>query len=69
MVCALPHEVCRARPWSLAEEEIMQTAIAFLTVVGGLVLSLGVALAAEEFIFGQVIRVFFERQTAAGQKR
>jgi len=50
----------------------MQTAIAFLTVVGGLVLSLGVALAAEEFIFGQVIRVFFERQTAvakAGQRR
>jgi len=45
----------------------MQTAIAFLTVVGGLVLSLGVALAAEEFIFGQVIRVFFVRGTAVAK--
>lgn len=47
----------------------MQTMIAFLTVVGGLVLSVAVALIAEEFIFGQVIRVFFVRATVAAQKR
>jgi hypothetical protein len=40
--------------------------------VGGLLLSLGVALVAEEFIFGQVIRVFFVKQrvlAGAAQKR
>jgi hypothetical protein len=50
----------------------MQTAITFLAVVGGLVFSVAVALVAEEFIFGQVIRVFFVRQRVAakaGQKR
>lgn len=49
----------------------MQMAITFLTVVGGLVFSLAVALLAEELIFGQVFRLFF-RQTAdvkLGQKR
>jgi hypothetical protein len=49
----------------------MQTAITFLAVLGGLILSLAVALVAEEFIFGQVIRVFFVRQRVvakAGQK-
>jgi hypothetical protein len=45
----------------------MQTTITFLSVVGGLILSLGVALAAEEFIFGQVIRVFFLRQRVAAK--
>jgi len=50
----------------------MQTAITFTTAVGGLIFSVAVALLAEEFIFGQVIRVFFVRQTAvvkASQKR
>jgi hypothetical protein len=49
----------------------MQMAITFLTVVGGLILSVAVALVAEELIFGQVIRVFFVRQRVAvraGQK-
>jgi hypothetical protein len=39
----------------------MQMVITFMAVVGGMVLSLGVALLAEELIFGQVIRVFFLR--------
>ena len=37
----------------------MQMAITFLAVVGGMVFSLAVALLAEEFIFGQVFRLFF----------
>jgi len=51
-------------------------AITFIAVVAGLVFSLAVALLAEEFIFGQVFRVFFApsklaQGTAvkAGQKR
>jgi len=50
----------------------MQMAITFMAVVAGLVFSMLVALLAEEFIFGQVIRVFFVRQAVevkAGQKR
>ena len=50
----------------------MQIAITFLTVTAGLVFSVAVALVAEEFIFGQVIRVFFVRQRVtvkAGQRR
>jgi hypothetical protein len=50
----------------------MQVAITFMTVVAGLVFSVAVALVAEEFIFGQVIRVFFVRQRVtvkAGQRR
>jgi len=50
----------------------MQMAITFMAVVAGLVFSMVVALLAEEFIFGQVIRVFFVRQAVevkAGQKR
>ena len=50
----------------------MQMAITFMAVVAGLVFSMVVALLAEEFIFGQVIRVFFVRQSVevkAGQKR
>jgi len=50
----------------------MQMAITFLAVVGGMVFSLAVALLAEEFIFGQVFRLFFSRQGVAvksGQKR
>ena len=46
-------------------------AITFMAVVAGLVLSIAVALLAEEFIFGQLIRVFFVRHNAVkvGQKR
>lgn len=49
----------------------MQIAMTFMALVAGLVLSLAVALLAEEFIFGQVIRVFFVRHDVvkAGQKR
>ena len=50
----------------------MQMAITFMAVVAGMVFSLSVALLAEEFIFGQVFRLFFAGQTAAvkpGQKR
>jgi len=43
----------------------MQMAITFTAVIAGLVFSVAVALLAEEFIFGQVIRVFFVRHTAA----
>ncbi|HXM68281.1 MAG TPA: hypothetical protein VN911_16230 [Candidatus Acidoferrum sp.] len=46
----------------------MQMAMTFMALVAGLVFSLAVALLAEEFIFGQVIRVFFVRHDA-GQKR
>ena len=42
----------------------MQIAITFMAVVAGMVFSLGVALLAEELIFGQVFRLFFPRQTA-----
>lgn len=37
----------------------MQMAITFMAVVAGLVFSVAVALVVEEFIFGQVFRVFF----------
>jgi len=50
----------------------MQIAITFIAVVAGLVFSVAVALLAEEFIFGQVIRVFFGRHPVAvkvGHKR
>jgi ABC-type enterobactin transport system permease subunit len=43
----------------------MQMAITFLAVVGGMVFSLAVALLAEEFIFGQVFRLFFPQQAVA----
>ena len=43
----------------------MQMAITFMAVMAGLVFSVVVALLAEEFIFGQVIRMFFVRHTAA----
>ncbi|MFZ0318843.1 MAG: hypothetical protein WAL56_06940 [Candidatus Sulfotelmatobacter sp.] len=49
----------------------MQIAITFMAVVGGMVLSLAVALLAEELIFGQVVRIFFVRQIGikTGNKR
>ena len=37
----------------------MQMAITFIAVIAGLILSLAVALVAEELIFGQVVRLFF----------
>jgi hypothetical protein len=40
----------------------MQQLITFLTVVGGLLFSLGVALLVEELIFGQVFKLFFRPQ-------
>ena len=43
----------------------MQMAVTFLAVVGGMVFSLAVALLAEEFIFGQVFRLFFSQQAVA----
>src|SRR5579863_5750882 len=45
-------------------EDLMQMAITFMAVVGGMVLSLAVALVADEFIFGQVFRLFFSEQAA-----
>jgi ABC-type enterobactin transport system permease subunit len=39
----------------------MQMAITFMAVVAGMVLSLAVALLAEELIFGQVFRIFFSQ--------
>jgi hypothetical protein len=60
-----------------SREDVMQMAITFMAVVGGLIFSLAVALLAEELIFGQVFRLFFAsgkvaRQAVAvkpGQKR
>jgi ABC-type sugar transport system permease subunit len=37
----------------------MQTLITFITVVAGLLFSLAVAIIVEEFIFGQIFRLFF----------
>ncbi len=42
----------------------MQLVITFMAVVAGLIFSVAVALLAEEFIFGQVFRIFFARQMA-----
>ena len=42
----------------------MQMVITFMAVVAGLIFSVAVALLAEEFIFGQVFRLFFIRGTA-----
>ena len=43
----------------------MQMAITFMAVMGGMIFSLAVALLAEEFIFGQVFRLFFSQQAVA----
>lgn len=37
----------------------MQQLITFLTVLGGLIFSVAVAVLVEEFIFGQIFRIFF----------
>jgi hypothetical protein len=50
----------------------MQLAIKAMTVIAGMILSLAVAVVAEELIFGQVFRLFFARQAVpvkSGQKR
>jgi hypothetical protein len=46
---------------------MMQMAITFMAVVGGMIFSLAVALLAEELIFGQVFRLFFASGKLAGQ--
>jgi Flp pilus assembly protein protease CpaA len=68
MVCGLVIILLYRCAW----EDIMQMAITFMAVVAGLIFSVAVALLAEEFIFGQVFRMFFSQQAAAlktGQKR
>jgi hypothetical protein len=50
----------------------MQMAITAMAVIAGMILSLAVALLAEELIFGRLCRLFFARQTVqvkSGQKR
>jgi len=37
----------------------MQALITFITVVGGLIFSVAIAVVVEEFIFGQIFRMFF----------
>jgi len=54
------------------KEFVMQMAITAMAVIAGMILSLAVALLAEELIFGQVFRLFFARQEVqvkSGQKR
>jgi ABC-type enterobactin transport system permease subunit len=55
----------------MGEGIIMQMAITFMAIVAGLIFSVAVALLAEEFIFGQVFRLFFSHTAAVktGQKR
>jgi ABC-type enterobactin transport system permease subunit len=50
------------------QEGIMQMAITFMAVIGGLIFSLAVALLAEELIFGQVFRLFFVSEKLASQR-
>lgn len=45
----------------------MQMAITLMAVIAGMVFSLAVALLAEEFIFGQVFRLFFSQQTVVAK--
>jgi hypothetical protein len=45
----------------------MQMAITFIAVIAGMILSLAVALLAEELIFGQVFRLFFSPAKMARQ--
>jgi hypothetical protein len=42
----------------------MQLAITAIAVVAGMIFSLAIALLVEEFIFGEVFRLFFTRQVA-----
>lgn len=43
----------------------MQALITLLTVVGGLVFSIAIAVVVEEWIFGQIFRIFFTPPKAA----
>ena len=43
----------------------MQLVITAIAVIAGMVFSLAIALLVEEFIFGEVFRLFFARQTIA----
>ena len=45
----------------------MQMAITFMAVVAGLVFSVAVGLVVEEFIFGQVFRIFFTPAPVPGK--
>jgi hypothetical protein len=50
----------------------MQLAITAIAVIAGMVFSLAIALLVEEFIFGEVFRLFFARQAVrvrAGSKQ
>jgi len=67
LVTALRLDQCQA-----SKELVMQLAIKAMTVIAGMILSLAVAVVAEELIFGQVFRLFFARQAVpvkSGQKR
>lgn len=46
----------------------MQALITFVTVGGGLLLSLAVAILIEEFIFGQIFRMFFAPPRASATR-
>jgi hypothetical protein len=43
----------------------MQLVITFITVAGGLIFSIAVAVVVEEFIFGQIFRMFFTPSKAS----
>ncbi len=43
----------------------MQLAITAIAVIAGMVFSLAIALLVEEFIFGEVFRLFFGRQAVS----
>lgn len=50
----------------------MQMAITVIAVIAGMVFSLAIGLLVEEFIFGEIFRLFFARQAVrakAEQKR
>jgi hypothetical protein len=44
------------------EESVMQLVITAIAVIAGMTFSLAIALLVEEFIFGEVFRLFFARQ-------
>ena len=46
----------------------MQALIAFITVVGGLLFSIAIAVIVEEFIFGQIFKIFFVRPNPSAAK-
>ena len=54
-----PPAPCTYEPAGNGLEGVMQMAITFMAVIGGLAFSLAVALLAEELIFGQIFRIFF----------